>query len=228
MSGSSGGADRRRRLLALVPLGVLVLAACSVPREADLAAGGTAGGVPSPAVTSSGPPPAPVVAAGSISSAPSPSASPTPSSTPSPTFAPVKPPVLKAVKGYTLSAAPRSVPNPLAGVKGANDLFGATTVRAVSTKGTPVGLTFLFAVRPQYLDDTQITGAVFSRLAASITRSGVPLEEVRWGRRTVCVGSSAKNGTIAVWYTKGVLTVVVGGADPAVVTAYAKALAAVS
>ena len=134
----------------------------------------------------------------------------------------------KAVKGYVLTSAPRSVPNPLAGVKGANELFGAMTVRSVSTRGTPVGLTFLFAVRPQYLNDAVVTGAVFSRLAASITRSGVPLEEQRWGRRTVCAGSSSKNGTIAVWYTRGVLSVVVGGADPATVTTYAKALAAVS
>jgi hypothetical protein len=143
-------------------------------------------------------------------------------------LAPVKPPVPKTVKGYTLGSAPGSVPNPLAGVKGAAEVFGATTVRSVTTKGAPVGLVFLFAVRPQYLGDSQVTGAVFSRLATSITRSGLPLREQQWGRQQVCVGSSTKNGTIAVWYKGGVLTVVVGGADPSVVTGYAKALAATS
>ncbi len=42
------------------------------------------------------------------------------------------------------------------------------------------------------------------------------------------MGSSAKNGTIALWYRAGVLTVVVGGADPGAVTSYAKQLLAVS
>jgi len=140
----------------------------------------------------------------------------------------VKPPSPKAVKGYTLGAPPRSVPNPLAGVKGANEVFGATTVRSISTKGRPVGLVFQFAVRPQYLNDPQVIGAVVSRLTSSISRSGVPLRQQTWGGRPVSVGSSAKNGTIALWYRAGVLTVVVGGADPGVVTSYAKGLLAAS
>jgi hypothetical protein len=147
---------------------------------------------------------------------------------PSPSLAPVKPPTPKAVKGYTLGPAPRSVPNPLAGVKGGNEVFGATTVRSVSANGKPVGLVFQFAVRPQYLNDPQVIGMVVSRLTSSISRSGVPLREQTWGGRPVRVGSSAKNGTIALWYRRGVLTVVVGGADPGAVTSYARQLLAVS
>jgi hypothetical protein len=143
-------------------------------------------------------------------------------------LAPVKPPTPKVVEGYVLSAAPRSVPNPLKGVKGAAEVFGATTVRSVSTRGTPVGLVFLFAVRPQYLNDPQVTGAVVGRLTSSISRSGVPLKMQKWGGRTVCAGSSGKNGTIVLWYRRGVLSVVVGGADPGVVNSYGKALVAVS
>ena len=40
----------------------------------------------------------------------------------------------------------------------------------------------------------------------------------------MAVAMSAKDGTIVVWYTRGVLGVVVGGADPAVVTGYAQGL----
>jgi hypothetical protein len=202
-------------------LAALPLVACAVPREADLASGAGALSVsPSPSLSVS------VLA----SPTPSPSVSPTPSPTPSPspTLAPVRPPRPKAVKGYTLGAPPRSVPNPLAGVKGANEVFGATTVRSVSAKGKPVGLVFLFAVRPQYLNDPKVIGAVVSRLASSISRSGVPLRRQTWGGRRVYAGSSAKNGTIALWYRGGVLTVVVGGADPGAVTSYAKQLLAVS
>jgi hypothetical protein len=202
-------------------LAVLPLVACSVPREADLASGTGAPSVsPSPSLSVS------VLA----SPTPSPSVSPTLLSTPSPspTLAPVRPPHPKAVKGYTLGAPPRSVPNPLAGVKGANEVFGATTVRSVSAKGKPVGLVFLFAVRPQYLNDPKVIAAVVSRLASSISRSGVPLRRQTWGGRTVYAGSSARNGTIALWYRGGVLTVVVGGADPGSVTSYAKQLLAVS
>jgi hypothetical protein len=199
--------------------GVLPLAACSVPREADLTSGANS---PSSSLS-----PALSVPA---SPTPSPSASPSPSPSPSrtPTFAPLKPPTPKAVKGYTLRSAPRPVPNPLKGVKGANEVFGATTVRSVSTKGRPVALVFLFAVRPQYLNDPQVTNAVVSRLANSISRSGVPLKQQKLGRRTVSAGSSARNGTIVLWYRRGVLSVVVGGGDKGAVLAYAKALAAVS
>jgi hypothetical protein len=91
-----------------------------------------------------------------------------------------------------------------------------------------VGLLFLFAVRPQYLDNSQVTKAVASRLATSVTKGGVPLHQQHFGRRTVSAGSSGKNGTIVLWCADGVLTVVVGGADPAVVTGFAKALSAAS
>jgi hypothetical protein len=216
---STGRAGRGRVVAVSAALVVLPLTACSVPREADLASGGSAvAASPSPSLSLSVSVPP--------SQTPSPSASPSP--IPSPAPAPVKPPRPKAVKGYTLGAAPRSVPNPLAGVKGANEVFGATTVRSVSTNGKPVGLVFLFAVRPEYLNDPQVIGPVVTRLTNSISRSGVPLKEQTWGGRPVRVGSSAKNGTIALWYRGGVLTVVVGGADPGVVTSYAKALLAVS
>lgn len=223
MSGSSTRRGRQRRAVAVaVALGVLPLGACSVPREADLAAGVPAKGAPSP----SAPPSVSVAVSVPASVTPTPSAAPTP--TPAPVATAVRPPRPKAVTGYALGTAPRSVPNPLAGVKGANEVFGATTVRSVSTKGKPVGLVFLFAVRPQYLTDSQVTGAVVSRLASSITRSGVPLKEQTWGRRTVCAGSSDKNGTIVIWMRGGVLSVVVGGGDAGAVTSYAKALLAVS
>jgi hypothetical protein len=159
---------------------------------------------------------------------PTPSASLTPTPIPTPTFAPVKPPVPPSVAGYTLTPAPRSVPNPLTGVKGADQVFGASTVRSVSTRGTPVGLVFRFAVRPQYLSDPQVIDAVVSRLATSIKRGGVPLTMQRFGKRRVLAGSSAKNGTIVLWYMHGVLTVVVGGGNPAAVTGYAKGLVAAS
>lgn len=224
MSASSTGQAGRGRVVAVsAALAVLPLTACSVPREADLASGGSAGAAaasPSPSLSLSVSAPAP----------PSPTSSPSasPSPIPSPAPVPVKAPRPKAVKGYTLGAPPRSVPNPLAGVKGATEVFGATTVRSVSANGKPVGLVFQFAVRPQYLNDPQVIGAVVSRLTSSITRSGVPLQEQTWGGRPVRVGSSAKNGTIALWYRGGVLTVVVGGAEPGVVTSYAKALLAAS
>jgi hypothetical protein len=133
-----------------------------------------------------------------------------------------------AVAGYTLSRAPGSVPNPLSGVKGAGEVFGASTVRAVSAKGTPVGLVFRFAVRPQYLEDSAVIGAVVSRLTSSIRGAGVPLTAQRYGKRHVMAGSSAKNGTIVLWYLHGVLTVVVGGGDMPAVTRYAKGLVAAS
>jgi hypothetical protein len=132
-----------------------------------------------------------------------------------------------AVPGYTLSPSPSSVPNPLAGVKGAGEVFGATTVRSVSVSGTPVALVFRFAVRPQYLNNPQVIDSVVSRLTASITRGGVPLRAQSYGKRPVFAGSSAKNGTIVVWYVHGVLSVVVGGGDPSVLR-YARALVAAS
>jgi hypothetical protein len=203
-----------------VACGVLPLAACSIPREADLASGASGAGAPSPSPS--------LVPAVSVPASPTPTPSASPTPFPTTTPARVRPPTPKAVKGYTLSAAPRSVPNPLAGVKGANEVFGAMTVRSVSAKGTPVGLLFLFAVRPQHLSDPQVTNAVVSRLANSISRNGVPLKEQKLGRQTVSAGSSAKNGTIVLWYRRGVLSVVVGGGDKGAVLAYAKALAALS
>jgi hypothetical protein len=205
-------------------LAVLPLVACSVPREADVVESRSTADPPSASVSPSESPSTLIVEVRPATATPSASASPVAS--PKPT--PVKPPVPPEVPGYTLGAAPRSVPNPMTGVKGAADVFGAMTVRSVSRKGAPVGLLFLFAVRPQYLDNSQVTKAVASRLATSVTKGGVPLHQQHFGRRTVSAGSSGKNGTIVLWCADGVLTVVVGGADPAVVTGFARALSAAS
>jgi hypothetical protein len=89
-------------------------------------------------------------------------------------------------------------------------------------------LVFRFAVRPQYLKQSAVIDAVVSRLSGSITRGGVPLTRQRYGRRTVLAGSSARNGTIVVWYVHGVLSVVVGGGNATSVTRYASALVAAS
>jgi hypothetical protein len=60
-------------------------------------------------------------------------------------------------------------------------------------------------------------------VTAGITRGGMPVTMQTFGRQQVAVGSSATNGTIVVWYVRGVLAVVVGAADPTPVTDYARA-----
>jgi hypothetical protein len=211
-----------RRALAIPLAGLAAaLCACSVPREADLA--GNAAGVAS---KPSAPLPSPVVEPAAPSTpAPSPSASPSTSPTPSPSPARqrVKPPTPLAVQGYSLSDPPGSVDNPLADVRGASDVFGPMTVRSVSKGGTPVGLLFLFPVRPEYTGDPNLASVVLSRVTAGIERGGTPVTMQRFGRQRVGVASSARNGTIVVWLAKGVLAVVVGGGDPSLVTGYARA-----
>jgi hypothetical protein len=138
-------------LAGLVTAPAALLSACSVPREADL----TTSDSPAAAVSSAAPAPSspsPVVEAGA-SGAPaalSASASPSTSPSPSPPAPRVPPPTPVAVAGYTLNSAASSVGDPLADVKGASAVFGALTTRSVSKGGTPIGLLFLFAVRPQY------------------------------------------------------------------------------
>lgn len=204
------------------------LAACSVPREADLTAGNAAG--PAPGAVPATPLPAaprPAIASAAISATPSPpSASPltTPSASPSPQ---VRKPTPAAVPGYTLTSAPASVGNPLSDVKGARDVFGPSVSRSVGKGTSPVGLLFLFAVRPQYLQDPTMASVLLSRVTTGMTRGGVPARLQRFGRQKVAVASSADGGTTVVWLAGGVLAVVCG-ADPAPVTTYARAYIAAS
>jgi hypothetical protein len=212
-----------RRRVALLLVGLAApLCACSVPREADVAgaaasvASKPAAPLPSPAADS---------AASSASPSPSPSAPPSPSPSPSPSPArqPVRRPTPIAVQGYTLSAPPGSVTNPLDDVPGATDVFGAQTVRSVAKSGTPVGLLFLFAVRPEYSSDPSVASVVLPQVTAGITGGGARVTMQRFGQQEVGVASSARYGTIVVWLAKDVLAVVVGGGDPSLVTGYARA-----
>lgn len=200
---------------------VAPLSGCSVPRDAESPAGAAAAATAkaAPAV----PPPPVVESAASSPFQPSPSAPPisTPSFTASPPK-PLRPPTPAAVPGHTLSRPPGSVGNPLAGVKGASDVFGAMTVRSVAKGSTSVGLLFLFAVRPEYAADPAVAKAVQSRVTTGISRGGAPVKMQTFGRQQVGVASSAKNGTIVVWLAKGVLAVVVG-VDHGLVTGYARA-----
>jgi hypothetical protein len=202
-----GGA---RVLAAAVLTGLVTapLAACSVPREADLAAA-----APSASAAADG--------AAGASASPAPTPSETPSPTPSPTS--VKPPVPKKVAGYTLRAAPRGLGDPLAAVRGAGDLFAKVTVKSVAQGDTPVGLLFLFAVKPQYVDQPRVSSLVLPKVVDGVTGGGLPVAMQRFGKQRVAVGSSPKKGTIVLWYDAGVLAVVVGGGTPSNVTGYAKA-----
>jgi hypothetical protein len=190
------------------------LAACSVPREADLAASSSPASTAAPAPTQTPTPtPAPVAVK-----------APTP--TPTPTPAAVKAPTPKTLPGYRLSAPPRGLGDPLEAVRGAGDLFGAVTVKTVAKGGTPVGLLFLFAVRPENVGDPRISSLVLPKVVAGVTGGGIPVKMQRFGSQRVAVGSSAKKGTIVLWYDAGVLAVVLGGGDPATVTGYARAYVA--
>jgi hypothetical protein len=115
------------------------------------------------------------------------------------------------------------VANPLAGVKGAGDVFGPVIVRSVAKGPTPVGLLFLFAVRPEYVNDPAVASVVLPRVTAGISRGGVPVMMQRLSGQRVAVASSPRTGTIVVWLSKGVLAVVVGGGDASLVTGYARA-----
>jgi hypothetical protein len=135
----------------------------------------------------------------------------------------VRPPAAKTVPGYTLAAAPRSLGDPLAAVRGAGDLFGAVTVKSVAHAGAPVGLLFLFAVRPEAVGDPRISSLVLPKVVAGVTGGGIKVSMQRYGKQKVAVGSSPTKGTIVLWYDAGVLAVVVGGGEPATVTDYARA-----
>jgi hypothetical protein len=97
------------------------------------------------------------------------------------------------------------------------------TVRSASRGGTPVGLLFLFPVRPGYMGDAKLASVVLSRVTAGIERGGAPVTMQRFGRQRVGVASSPRTGTIVVWLSKGVLAVVVGGGNTGLVTGYAQA-----
>jgi hypothetical protein len=216
----------RRALALLLAAGAVApLCACSVPREADSAGAALASRPPTPL-------PSPVVepAAASATSSPSPSATPSqsPKPTPSPTPQRVKPPTPVAVPGYTLSAPPGSVADPLDSIRDATDVFGACTAKSVAKGGTPVGLLYLFAVRPEYMTDPTVASVVLPRVVAGITRGGAPVTMQQFGRQQVGVASSAQFGTIVVWLANGVLAVVVGGGDSSLVTGYARAYIAAS
>jgi hypothetical protein len=218
---------RLRAVAAGAALLGVCLAGCSVPRERDQA--GASSRAPSATVAA----PAGTTASGAgdglavVPSAvdvavPSASASPTVS----PTVAPVRPPVPRRVRGYVLTAAPRSLGNPLAVVRGARDLFGAATARSVGRSGAPVGVLLLLALCPEYVGNRDIESMLVQKVVAGITSGGVKPVFSRWNGMRVAVAPSAKDGTIVVWYSRGVLGVVVGGAEPAVVSGYAKAYVA--
>ncbi len=203
-----------------------VLAGCSVPREADLAAGGStsntsASGSPSAA---SGTPAASVPA---VPVAPAAQGSPGPEVTatvsPSPSAGPVRAPTPVGVKGYDLARAPRSLSDPLAVAHGARDLFGAGTARAVSKSGTPVGVLLLLALRPEFVGNRAVEHMLVPKVVAGIASSGVKPRYTTWSGVSVAVASSAKVGTIVVWYSRGVLGVIACGGDPALATGYVKA-----
>jgi hypothetical protein len=225
--GGSGTGERRQvarvrrrsriqalAVAALATLPLASLAACSVPREADLA---TATSQPASSV-----PAAPAA----TSAPPTGTASPTPSPSPSASPRPVTAPPARRVAGYVLSGPPRGLGDPLEAVRGAGDLFGAVTVRSVAQGDTPVGVLFLFAVRPQYLDDQRVSSLVLPKVVAGVTGGGIPVSMQKYGTQRVAVGSSATKGTIVLWYDAGVLAVVVGGGAPATVTGYARAYVA--
>jgi hypothetical protein len=167
------------------------------------------------------PSPSPVIEHAVSSGAPATSPSVSPSPSPRPPSE--KSPTPVAVAGYSLTAPPGSVANPLAGIKGATDVFGALTIRSVAKGATPVGLLFLFAVRPEYMSDPSVASVVLAQITAAITRGGAQVTMQRIGRQQVGVASSATYGTIVVWLANGVLAVVVGGGDPSLVTGYARA-----
>jgi hypothetical protein len=205
------------------------LAGCSVPREADLLASGSPSSAttptPMPTPTPTPPPVPTATPAPTPTSPPAPTATPAPTPTPTPRPRAVKAPTAKAVPGYRLSAAPRGLGDPLEAVRGAGDLFGAVTVKSVTKGDTPVGLLFLFAVRPQDVGDPRIASLVLPKVVAGVTGGGIPVKMQRFGDQRVAVGSSAKQGTIVLWYNAGVLAVVLGG-GPDMVTRYAKAYVA--
>src|SRR3954469_1281395 len=209
-----GRAGRAAGLAVVTTLIAGPLAACSVPREADLAASSSPASTTAPAPT---PIPTP---------APAPIAVKAPTPTPTPTPPAVKPPTPKTLPGYRLSAPPRGLGDPLEAVRGAGGLFGAVTVKSVAKGGTPVGLLFLFAVRPEKAGDPRISSLVLPKVVAGVTGGGIPVKMQRFGTQRVAVGTSAKKGTIVLWYDAGVLAVVLGGGDPSTVTGYAKAYVA--
>ena len=108
-------------------------------------------------------------------------------------------------------------------MRGAGDLFGAVTVKSVARGDAPIGLLYLFAVRPQAQGDPKISSLVLPKVVAGITGGGIKVSMQRFGNQRVAVGSSPTKGTIVLWYDGRVLAVVVGGGVPQTVTDYARA-----
>ena len=227
--------NRRAVALAATLAAAACLAGCSVPRERDQGGttaasgaatpGGAGGAVATPSVSAVASGPGAGAAPAAVSS-PVAVAAPSPSAVPSPSAAPVRTPVPHQVAGYALTAPPRSLGDPLGVVRGARDLFGAATARSVGKGGAPLGVLMLLALRPEYVGNRDIEQMLVPKVVAGMTSGGVKPWFATWSGLRVAVVMSAKDGTIVVWYSRGVLGVVVGGADPAVVTGYAKAYVA--
>jgi len=203
-----------------------VLAGCSVPREADLAGRGSgsntsAAGSPSAArgTPAASGPAVPVAPVAQGSTGPGVPAAPSPSRS----AGPVRPPAPVPVKGYHLTAPPGSLGDPLAVARGSRDLFGAGTARSVSKAGTPVGVLLLLALRPGFVGDRPVEQMLVPKVVAGMASSGVKPRFATWSGVYVAVASSAKDGTIVVWYSRGVLGVVACGGDPVLATGYVKA-----
>ena len=126
-------------------------------------------------------------------------------------------------RATTWRGAPRSLGDPLAVAHGARDLFGAGTARAVGKSGTPVGVLLLLALRPEFVGNRAVEHMLVPKVVAGIASSGVKPRYTTWSGVSVAVASSAKDGTIVVWYSRGVLGVVACGGDPALATGYVKA-----
>jgi hypothetical protein len=102
-------------------------------------------------------------------------------------------------------------------------VFGAATARSVTKGGTSVGVLVLFALRSDYRGNAAVESMLVRKVVDGMTSSGVtPTTRTLSGQR-VAIASTAKDGTVVVWYSRPVLGVVAGGADPALVTEYARA-----
>ena len=172
-----------------------VLAGCSVPRERDASIAASSAAVSAavsrtPSATGAGAEPVavPSAAAAVPSASPSVSRSVSPSVSPSPSPAPVRAPVPHQVAGYALTAAPRSLGNPLDVVRGARDLFCAGTARSVGKGGTPLGVLLLLALRPEYVGDHDIEAMLVPKVVAGITSGGVTPAFQTWSGLRVAVG----------------------------------------
>ena len=123
------------------------LAACSVPREADLAASGRGDAERHDRECDAHP--------HADADAHADSRRPRPRRRPRPTPKVVPPTREERPRLLAHRRASRRSATRLTAVRGAGDLFGAATVKSVSRGATPVGVLFLFAVRPQAVGDPE-------------------------------------------------------------------------